>query len=81
MCSMEHAMKNVTITMDEGLLERVRVRAAEEGKSISKLLAEAAELRVGKVLSKKEAMDRFLAGPLMNLTIDGKAPSRDELYD
>jgi plasmid stability protein len=74
-------MKNVTITMDERLLERVRVRAAHEGKSVSKLLAEAAEMRVGKVLSKKEAMDRFLSRPLLNLTTDGKAPSRDELYD
>ncbi len=78
MCSTA-AVKNVTITMDEKLLERVRVRAAEDGKSISRVMAEAAELRVGKVLSKKEAMDRFLAGPLMNLTIDGKAPPRRTL--
>jgi hypothetical protein len=74
-------MKNVTITMDEALLQRVRQRATEEGKSVSKLLSEAAELHVGKVLSPTEAMERFLSGPDMNLlTESGRAPTRDELY-
>jgi metal-responsive CopG/Arc/MetJ family transcriptional regulator len=77
----EKSMKNVTITMDEKLLERVRVQAAREGKSVSRLMTEAAETLVGKTLTQKEALERFLARPLLNLTIDGKAPSRDELYD
>ncbi len=33
-------MKNVTIAMDDRLLERVRARAAEEGKSVSRFLVE-----------------------------------------
>lgn len=75
-------MKNVTITMSEELLHRVRIRAAEEGKSGSKLLTEAAEMRVGKTLTKKEAMERFLAGPdLRLLNAAGRAPTRDELYE
>jgi plasmid stability protein len=74
-------MKNVTISMDEKLLERVRVKAARDGKSVSRIMAEAAETLVGKTLTQKEAMDRFLSRPLLDLTVDGKAPSRDELYD
>ena len=74
-------MKNVTITMGEQLLERVRIRAAEEGKSISKLMVEAAEMRVGKVMTKKEAMERFLSGPPMQLTEDGQAPTRASHYE
>lgn len=74
-------MKNVTVTMDEKLLERVRVRAAREGKSVSRLLAEAAESLVGRTLTQKEALDQIRALPPLSLTVDGKAPSRDEIYD
>ncbi|MBX9932639.1 MAG: hypothetical protein K2Y56_14040 [Methylobacterium sp.] len=75
-------MKNVTVTMDESLLQRARVAAARDGKSLSRFVAEAVEQRVGRPLTQREALDRFLAGPLMNLTDEsGKAPSRDELYE
>lgn len=75
-------MKNVTITMDEALVRKARVMAASEGKSLSRFIAETVERRVGRPVSQKEAMERFLSGPLMNLTDEsGKAPSRDELYD
>lgn len=73
-------MKNVTVTMDEGLLQRARVAAAQDGKSLSKFIAETVERRVGQPMTQLEAIERFLAGPLMNLTDEnGKAPSRDEL--
>jgi hypothetical protein len=75
-------MKNVTVTMDEGLLRRARVAAASEGKSLSRFIAETVERRVGRPLSQREALDRFLNGPLMDLTDEnGRAPSRDELHD
>ncbi|HEV2602087.1 MAG TPA: hypothetical protein VGU24_00350 [Microvirga sp.] len=73
-------MKNVTITMDEATLHQARIAAAHEGKSLSKFIAETVKRRVGPSLTKKEAMDRFLAGPLMDLTDEnGQAPSRDHL--
>ena len=73
-------MKNVTVTMNEALVQRARVAAARDGKSLSKFVAEAVEQRVGRPLTQREALDRFLAGPLMNLTDEnGKAPSRDQL--
>ena len=73
-------MKNVTVTMDEALVKRARIAAARDGKSLSRFVADAVEQRVGRPLTQREALDRFLAGPLMDLTDEnGKAPSRDEL--
>lgn len=75
-------MKNVTVTMEEALLQRARIAAAREGKSLSRFVAEAVEQRVGRPLSQREAIERFLAGPLMDLTDEnGKAPTRDELNE
>ncbi|AWN44233.1 hypothetical protein [Methylobacterium durans] len=75
-------MKNVTVTMDEALLQRARVAAARDGKSLSKFVAEAVEQRVGRPLTQIEALEQFLAGPPMRLLDEsGKAPSRDQIYD
>ncbi|HEX2553632.1 MAG TPA: hypothetical protein VHL98_08025 [Microvirga sp.] len=75
-------MKNVTVTMEEATLQQARVAAAREGKSLSRFIAETVARRVGRPMSQKEGLERFLAGPLMDLTDeDGKAPSRDRLYD
>lgn len=75
-------MKNVTVTIDDALLKRARVAAARDGKSLSRFVAEAVEQRVGRPLTQREALERFLAGPLMRLTDEnGKAPSRDQLYE
>jgi uncharacterized protein YggE len=75
-------MKNVTVTMDEALLQRARVAAARDGKSLSKFVAEAVEQRVGQPVTQREALERFLAGPPLHvLDENGKAPPRDQLYD
>jgi len=78
----EPAMKNVTITLGEDLVSRARVEAAKEGKSLSRFVSELVERRVGRKKTQLEALEAFLAGPLMELTDEnGKAPSRDEIYD
>ena len=75
-------MKNVTVTMDDALLLKARVAAAQEGKSLSKFIAETIERRIGRKKTQLEALEAFLAGPLMDLTDEnGKAPSRDKIYD
>jgi len=76
-------MKNVTITMPEATLSKVRVAAASAGKSVSRYMADLAEDKVGRVKRDPgEAMRRFLAGPLYDLTDDnGNAPTRDQIYD
>ena len=72
-------MKNVTVTMEEGLLKKARVAAAQEGKSLSKFIAETIEKRVGRQRTQLEALERFLGGPLWN-SGGGPLPTRDETY-
>jgi hypothetical protein len=72
-------MKNVTITMDDSLVRKARVAAAHEGKSLSKFVAETVERRLGRAPNQKEAIDRFLAGPLWDST-GGPLPTRDDVY-
>lgn len=75
-------MKNVTVTMSEALLQRARVAAARDGKSLSKFVAEAVEQRVGRPLTQREALDIFLSGPpLLVQDVNGKAPTTAQLYD
>jgi predicted CopG family antitoxin len=75
-------MKNVTITLEDDLVSRARVEAAKEGKSLSRFVSELVERRVGRKKTQLEALQAFLAGPLMDLTDEnGRAPSRDEIYD
>jgi len=72
-------MKNVTVTMDEAILREARIAAASEGKSLSKFIAETVERRIGRPTTQREALDRFLSGPLWSS--DGAPlPSRDEIY-
>jgi hypothetical protein len=74
-------MRNVTITLVDELASRARVEAAKEGKSLSRFVSELVERRIGRK-TQLEALQAFLAGPLMDLTNEnGKAPSRDEIYD
>ncbi|GJE59540.1 hypothetical protein [Methylobacterium trifolii] len=75
-------MKNVTVTMDEAVLQRARIAAATEGKSLSKYIAETVERRVGRPLTQVEALERFLSGPPLHLLDEnGNAPTRDQIYD
>jgi predicted transcriptional regulator len=72
-------MKNVTITMDDGLVRKARVAAAHEGKSLSRFVAEAVERCLGGTPAQKEAIKRFLAGPLWE-SDGGPLPTRDEVH-
>ena len=76
-------MKNVTITMPEQTLAKVRVEAARAGKSVSKFMTDLAESKVGRHdRDPAEAMRLFLSGPRYDLTDEnGNAPTRDQIYD
>jgi plasmid stability protein len=75
-------MKNLTVTLPDETYQHLRVAAAKQGKSMSRLVGELVERRIGRPISKVEAMRRFLDGPLMDLTDEnGKAPTRDQIYD
>lgn len=75
-------LKNVTISLPDDVVARARVTAAREGKSLSRFVSEIVERRVGRGRTQQEAMASFLSRPLLDLTdANGKAPSRDEIYD
>ncbi len=74
-------MRNVTITLEEEIARWARVRAAEQDKSLSKLLAELLRERMREERSYRSAMKDYLSRPAVALKRKGKYPSREELYD
>jgi hypothetical protein len=79
-------MKNVTISMDDDLAHSTRIAAARAGKSMSKYLAEAVREKLAAEAGQTppgrnlqlEAIERFLAGPPLNISQDGRMPSAEE---
>ena len=81
-------MKNVTISMDDALAQRIRVAAARAGESVSRYMAEAGRRRVeeeekssideDKRRRQREALERILSGPKWDVTVDGRMPTADE---
>ena len=80
-------MKNVTISMDEELAQLARVAAAKAGQSLSRYLADAAREKLandnaeGSAQQRKanlEALERFLAGPKLEISKDGRMPTSEE---
>jgi N-formylglutamate amidohydrolase len=77
-------MKNVTISMDDELYRRTRIKAAEAQKSISRYIAD--RLREPQDVSEVsggrnfqlEAIERFLAGPLLYIAEGGKMPTAEQ---
>ena len=75
-------MKNITITLDEDTAAWVRVHAAEQGLSVSRMLGQLLQQRMRDAREYDEAMQRFLAMPAKKLSQPGtRYPRRDELYD
>lgn len=74
--------RNVTLKLDAELLKKARVLAAEQGSSISKMLAEkVAEVvreREGYDRARKRALERLRVGMDLGWTRPG---SRDELHE
>ena len=58
-------MKNVTLTLDDAVLERARVEAAKQGKSLSRFVADIVERRVGRQKTQLEAVEAWLSGPAL----------------
>ncbi len=76
-------MKNVTISLDEGLARWARVKAAEQDKSLSRFLADLIErLRRDESGDHAEFLKTFRSVNAVRLREPGeKLPTRDELYD
>ena len=75
-------MKNITITLPDDLARWLRVRAAEDDRSVSRWIA---DLLAGMRRGEDEyevAMKRFLAiKPWKMEWVDGRKPTREELHD
>lgn len=73
--------QNITIAVEQELLRKARVLAAERGTSVSKLLSEELERLVGQSdryeKAKAEALDDLDRG----LRLGGQFASRDTLYE
>jgi hypothetical protein len=75
-------MKNVTITLDERTATWARVYAATHNMSVSRLVGEMLQQRMGELHEYDRAMRAFLSKPPLKLRRTGKPyPKRDELYD
>jgi len=75
-------MKNITITLDPETAAWVRVHAAEQNKSVSRLVGEILQARMKDRRESQRAMRRYLAKPPFDLTGEPqKYPTRDEIYD
>jgi len=75
-------MKNVTITLQEDLARWLRVKAAEDDRSVSKWLAELLEGMRLKEDAYETAMRRYLEMKPRKLDWpDGRKPTREELHD
>ena len=75
-------MKNVTITLPDDLARWLRVRAAEDDRSVSRWIADLlAGMRRGED-GYEAAMREFLSvEPRRMEWVDGRRPTREELYD
>jgi hypothetical protein len=79
-------MKNVTISMDDGLAQRARVAAAKNGLSLSRFLGRLLEEKLAEPAIREpnpdnpqyRALQRILAGPKWDVTENGRMPTSDE---
>ena len=75
-------MKNVTIALDERVARWARVKAAEQDKSLSRLLADLLEEWMRQESSEEEFLETFRSVKPVLLREEGeKLPKREELYD
>lgn len=75
-------MKNITITLDDETASWVRIQAAEENKSVSKLVGDMLQARMKDRRESLRVMRRYLAKPPFDMTGGpDKYPTRQEIYD
>lgn len=75
-------MKNITITLDVETATWVRVKAAEQNKSVSRFIGELLQSQMKERIEYQRAMERFLSKPPIKLREPGEPlPKREDLYD
>jgi len=75
-------VKNITITLDDEKAAWIRIHAAEEGKSVSRLVGEFLQSRMKDRREYQRAMRRYLAKPPFDTTgAPAHYPTREEIHD
>ena len=75
-------MKNITITLPEDVARWLRVKAAQDDRSVSRWLAEMLQRMQRQEDQYEVAMKRYLAMKSHKIDWpDGRRPTREELYD
>jgi hypothetical protein len=75
-------MKNITITLDPDTAKWVRIKAAEENKSVSRFVGDLLQQQMKDRLAYARAMRSFLSKPPLKLREPGDAlPKREDIYD
>jgi hypothetical protein len=73
--------QNITIAIEQELLRRARVLAAQKGTSVSKLLSDELERLVGQADRYEKAKAEALADLNRGLRLGGQFASRGALYE
>jgi hypothetical protein len=73
--------QNITIAIEQDLLRKARVLAAERGTSVSRLLADELARLVGDAVRYDEARSEALADLDRGLKLGGRPAARDTLHD
>lgn len=80
-------MKNVTISMNDELLREARIEAAKAGMSTSRFLSRLIDRGLQDVRNEAsqeekrkrlEALERFMAGPKLKISENGRMPTAEE---
>ena len=75
-------MKNVTISLDEKLLQLTEAEAAKAGVSTSEFIADIVESALTAKAETRnpqlEALERFFAGPKLDISENGRMPTAEE---
>lgn len=75
-------MANLTISIDEEILKKARMRALEEGTSVNAILRQHLERFVGMGNQYRQATDNILAiARRSKAASKGRRWTRDEIYD
>ncbi len=74
-------MKNVTITLEEEVARWARVHAANENKSVSRLVGEMLKQEMLKEEIYSKSMRSYFSKKPKRISESGKYPTRKELYD
>ena len=73
--------KNITLSLPENVARWLRIWAAENDSSVSKMLAELLKEKMDADKSYDQAMHRFLKTSPKRLKSKGRYPRRSELYE